>query len=334
MASEETKAKAQAEKALGTTAYKAKDFETALKHYNEAAAIDATDMVYHLNIGAVYLEMGEPDKVKEVCLKAAEVGSENRADFKMIAKAFGRIAKAYNKAKDYETAVTYYDKALTNHRFKEYLNGKQAAQKAIKEAIRLEYINPELAAEAKARGNAHFKASVYPDAIKEYTEALDRNPDDDAFCSRVFSNRSACYTKLVEIPHALKDAESCIKADPAFIKGYLRKGNALIAMKRESEAEVAFTDALKLDPNNAEAKQGYQSARGQKFAEQANMTDQERVQNAMKDPEVQQIMSDPVMKQILQQMQENPQSAQDHMKNPEVSRKIMKLADAGILRMA
>ena len=44
-------------------------------------------------------------------------------------------------------------------------------------------------------------------------------------------------------------------------------------------------------------------------------------------------MSDPVMKQILQQMQENPQSAQDHMKNPEVSRKIMKLADAGILRM-
>ena len=43
--------------------------------------------------------------------------------------------------------------------------------------------------------------------------------DDDAFCSRVFSNRSACYTKLVEIPHALKDAESCIKADPAFIKG-------------------------------------------------------------------------------------------------------------------
>ena len=39
--------------------------------------------------------------------------------------------------------------ALTNHRFKEYLNGKQSAQKAQKEAIRLEYINPELAAEAK-----------------------------------------------------------------------------------------------------------------------------------------------------------------------------------------
>ena len=69
---------------------------------------------------------------------------------------------------------------------------------------------------------------------------------------------------------------------PVVVCSYLRKGNALIAMKRESEAETAFTDALKLDPNNAEAKQGYQSARGQKFAEQANMTDQERVNNAMK----------------------------------------------------
>ena len=39
--------------------------------------------------------------------------------------------------------------ALTNHRFKEYLNGKQACQKAQKEAVRLAYINPELAAEAK-----------------------------------------------------------------------------------------------------------------------------------------------------------------------------------------
>lgn len=44
------------------------------------------------------------------------------------------------------------------------------------------------------------------------------------------------------------------------------------------------------------------------------------------------IMNDVVMQSILQQAQSNPQALQDHMKNPTVRTKIMKLINAGIIR--
>ena len=39
---------------------------------------------------------------------------------------------------------------------------------------------------------------------------------------------------------ALEDCEECIKREPEFIKGYLRKGNILLGIKKISEAEKAF----------------------------------------------------------------------------------------------
>ena len=43
-------------------------------------------------------------------------------------------------------------------------------------------------------------------------------------------------------------------------------------------------------------------------------------------------MSDPIMQSILQQAQSNPQALQDHMKNPSIRQKIMKLVNAGIIK--
>jgi stress-induced-phosphoprotein 1 len=138
----------------------------------------------------------------------------------------------------------------------------------------------------------------------------------------------------MELPHALKDAQKTIELDPSWVKGYLRKANCLVAMQKTQEAIDVYNEALKVAPDNAEAKAGISNAYRARMSAQAGMSSEERAEAAVKnDPEVQQILQDPIMNQILQQMQKDPASVQSHMQNPEIARKIQKLVQAGVLQM-
>ncbi|KAH3845450.1 hypothetical protein DPMN_087731 [Dreissena polymorpha] len=160
------------------------------------------------------------------------------------------------------------------------------------------------------------------EALKHYTEAIKRNPDD----AKIYSNRAACYTKLLEFTLALKDCDECIKLDPKFIKGYLRKATIYTAMKESEKAKHSYQKALEIDPNCTEAQEGYRSTLIQENS------DPEAVRKrAMENPEIQQILGDPAMRLILEQMQRDPNALKDHLKNPDIASKIEKLLEAGII---
>ncbi|XP_034949573.1 stress-induced-phosphoprotein 1 [Chelonus insularis] len=316
------KKEALKEKQKGNDAYKKKDFETALKHYNKAIELDPTEITYLLNIAAVYFEQKEYKKCIEECEKAIDLGRENRADFKLIAKAFTRIGHSYEKMEDWKQAKIYYEKSMAEHRTPEIKTILSKLEQKIREEERKAYIDPVKAEEEKELGNQKFKDGDYAGAVKHYSEAIKRNPDE----AKYYSNRAACYTKLGAFDLGLKDCEKCVELDPKFVKGWVRKGKILQAMQQHRKALKDYQTALQLDPYNAEASEGYRSC-----SVYFDSNPEEVRKRAMADPEVQSILRDPAMRLILEQMQNDPKALQDHLKNPAIAEKLQKLLESGLI---
>lgn len=320
----ENRKQALIQKDLGNDCYKKKEFDNAITHYEKAIEFDPTDITFYTNMAAVFFEQKEYEKCIKECEKAIEIGRENRADFKLIAKAFTRIGNAYKKMEQWKLAKTYFEKSMSEHRTPEIKTLLSEVERRIVEEERKAYIDPVKAEQEKELGNEYFKKGDYSTAVKHYTEAIKRNPDD----SKLYSNRAACYTKLAAFDLGLKDCEQCCKLDPKFIKGWIRKGKILQGMQQPSKALTAYQKALELDPSNAEALEGYRSC-----STQLNSNPEEVRKRAMSDPEVQQILRDPAMRCILEQMQQDPHALQDHLKNPEIAAKIQKLLESGLIAL-
>jgi len=312
------------EKNKGNAAYKEKDFAKAHAHYDKAIELDPTNTTFYTNKAAALFEEGRYDECIELCKKAVEVGRDNQADFKLIAKALARISNSYLKQNNVKEGLVWMDKSLSEYRDPELVKKRVELAKVFAEKERLAYINPEIAQQEKNLGNELFKKGDYPGAMRHYNEAIKRDPENAV----LYSNRAACYTKLAEFSLAVADCDVCIKKDPKFIKGYTRKGAALQGMREFGKAQRAYEDALGIEPNNQEAREGLiQSMRN-------NDEDPEKArERALQDPEVQAILKDPGMRMILEQMSNDPGAIREHLRNPEIAAKLLKLREAGIVQM-
>jgi stress-induced-phosphoprotein 1 len=236
-------------------------------------------------LSAAYFEKGDYQAAVQSCEKAIEEGREVRADFKIIAKAYGRIGSAYEKLGDLALAITNYQKSLTEHRTPDILNKLRAAEKAKITAEREAYISPEEADKARELGNQKFKEADWPGAVEAYTEMTKRAPHDP----RGYSNRAAALIKLMTFPGAIADCDEAIRRDPKFIRAYLRKAQALFAMKEYSKCLDVCAEAMEHDENGANRKEiegQQQKALTAQYAGRENETEEQTTERIQKDPEV------------------------------------------------
>lgn len=326
------KEEAEAEKKLGNERYLKRDFGAAAAHYTKAWELHK-DITYLNNLGAVYFEEGRLDDCIRTCEQAVEEGRAMRADYKLVAKAFGRIGTAHLKRDELEQAVVFFEKSLTEHRTPDILGKLRATEREIRDRARAAYIDPAKAEEERNRGNELYKAGDFPGSVQAYGEAIKRNPSDP----RGYTNRASAYTKLAALPEALKDTEEAIKVDPEFVKAHIRKSSVLFSMREYTKALEAIQAAGDVDERQGGANKREIQAQHTKcvnalYEQRANETDEQTLERAMRDPEVASIMQDPVMQSILQQAQSNPAALQDHLRNAGVRAKIQKLIAAGIIR--
>merc|ERR1719421_2178159 len=295
----------------GNQLYKAKKFEEAIEMYNKAIEKEPNDLTYYNNRCAVWIEIGEHryKDVLETCqdliARRYEINTANPggASFEKVAKVFARMASVYEKQKKWDEAIEMYNKSLTEDNSRSTRNALRDCERNRDKFAKEAYVNPELAEEAKAKGNELFKANDYAGAKREYDEAVRRNPTDHL----LYSNRAAALTKLLAYPDALRDLDECLRIDPTFVKAYSRKGAAHFFMKEYSKALEAYGKGLAIDPKNAECLAGKeQVVRRIQETSSSTEVDEEQIRHAMADPEIQRILKDPQMKMFLKSMQENP----------------------------
>lgn len=324
---------ALAAKAEGNTLYKQRKFDEAIEQYNKAWELHQ-DITFLNNRAAAEYEKGDYDAAIKTCEKAIEEGREVRADYKLIAKSYARLGNTYLKKDDLYSAVKFFDKSLTEHRTPDVLNKLRSTQKQIKKNEAEAYINPEKAEEARLAGKEYFTKGDWPKAIEAYTEMIKRAPED----AKGYSNRAAALAKLMSFPDAVRDCNSAIEKDPNFIRAYIRKANAQLAMREYSQVMETLQVAREKDLATGEGKsvheidQLFNKASSQRFNAIEGETPEQTMERISRDPEIVNILQDPVMQGILGQAKENPAALQDHMKNPEVSKKINMLIAAGVIR--
>lgn len=334
--SPEERAKKEKEKAArlkkeeGNDFYKNKEFEKALTAYDEAIAIDPTNMTFLSNKAAVMFTEKKYDECIETCMHAIEVGKENKAPFEDRSKAFTRAAKAYQKKGDLAKAIDMCKAAQLEAYSKETQRLLKNLELDKKKKDAAEYQSDEKAEEAKQRGNDFFREKQFAEAVAEYEDAVKRAPKD----ASIRNNLSAALCKIMDFNGAKTQIEKALELDPSYVKAWTRKADIEVAMKEYHKALESYKKGLELDPENAACKEGLRKVTAQVNYGRSQMTDEQKKEqsaHALADPEIQAILQDPVMQQLLRDFQENPAAAQKAMGDAEMRAKMQKLIAAGIV---
>lgn len=109
------------------------------------------------SLAAVHFEQANYDLCISTCERAIEEGRDQRADYKLIAKAYARIGSAYLRKDDFDLAIKHFNKSLTEHRTPEVLAKLKEAEREKSERERVAYIDPVKADAAREEGNVAFK---------------------------------------------------------------------------------------------------------------------------------------------------------------------------------
>lgn len=127
--------------------------------------------------------------------------------------------------------------------------------------------------EFKARGNTHFKAGEYEQALLCYTHAIDLCPTattsegSDGTTSEqldsttseqlavFYANRAACYAKTGEHSNVVDDCSRCLELRPDYVKALMRRALAREALELPTEALEDVKRTLEIESGHREAKQ-------------------------------------------------------------------------------
>lgn len=92
-----------------------------------------------------------------------------------------------------DESIDSYKKSLLENNVSKVRITLKDVERDKQRRLELAYINPALSDEHREKGNTLFKEAKFGEAVKEYEEAVKRNPKD----VWNYNNLSSCFTKLM-----------------------------------------------------------------------------------------------------------------------------------------
>ncbi|KAI2665650.1 RNA polymerase II-associated protein 3 [Labeo rohita] len=151
-------------------------------------------------------------------------------------------------------------------------------------------VDRDLALTEKEKGNEFFRDGRYDSAIECYTRGMDADPYNPVLPT----NRAACFFRLKKFAVAESDCNLAIALDGKYVKAYVRRAAARVALNKQQEALEDYEMVLKLDPGNSEAQTEIQKL--QQVLESSRQT-------AEKSESAAELTVDPLQQQRLQEQQ-------------------------------
>lgn len=298
--------------------------------YDQAIALDPTNMTFLSNKAAVFFTQKNYDDCIDICMQAIQVGKDNLAPYEDRSKAYTRAAKAYQKKGDLTNAIEMCKASQLESFDKDTQRLLKTMELDKRKADALAYQDEEKADAAKQLGNEFFRAKDFAKAVEAYEDAVKRAPKNAA----IRNNLSAALCKILDFSGAKRQIETALELDPKYVKAWARKGDIEFLVKDFHNSLESYKKGLGVDMENVACREGLKKVQMQISVGRRNMTDEEKKQQAtqaMQDPEIQAILSDPVMQQTLKDIGEDPSAATKAYANPMMKMKIDKLIAAGVI---
>lgn len=247
---------ADQQKEKGNEEFKKGNYEKAIEYYTYATEMDPTNHVFYTNRAMCYAAMKKWDK----SLRDAETSLKYKKDWE---KGHYRRGMALQNLGRLQEAVAAFQECV---KLAPATGDFQKALDAAKKEMFKGMSEPEI---LKMDGNELFKAGKIDAAIKKYTEALAKCPEEkekpigagaaaaatDAKAEKnrqikadILANRAACYVQLYEPTKVRADCDEALKLVPNHGKALLRRGQALESLEKYKQALEDFEAVLKTDP--------------------------------------------------------------------------------------
>jgi Flp pilus assembly protein TadD len=99
------------------------------------------------------------------------------------------------------------------------------------------------------RGTAHYKSGDFSMAIREYTEAVELNPE----YAEAYASIGTAYAQLGRPAKAISYLDKAIQRNPRYSMAYVNRGYVYTVLGRLTEALSDFNRAIQLNHRNAAA---------------------------------------------------------------------------------